>query len=120
MGQYIEEYSWEELGRIRVPGRSVPALFWALPVGEWEPAKLNEFCDYFVLDRLFEQIKAATCLLKYHRSGKHIFTISGCPGSIGVVTGISAKGFALEINNDKRNCNQSVNWVELGQTFRFC
>jgi len=52
MGQYIEEYSWEELGRIRVPGRSVPALFWALPVGEWEPAKLNEFWDYFVLDRL--------------------------------------------------------------------
>jgi hypothetical protein len=51
--------------------------------------------------------------LKYHRSGKHIFTVSGCPGSIGFVTGISAKGFALEINNDKRNCNQSVNQVEL-------
>ena len=52
MGQYIEEYSWEELGRIRIPGRSVPALFWALPVGEWEPTKLSEFWDYFVLDRL--------------------------------------------------------------------
>lgn len=36
--------------------------------------------------------------MRYHRSGKHIFTISGCPGSIGVVTGISAKGFALAIN----------------------
>jgi len=48
MGQYIEEYSWEELGR--VPGRSVPALFWALPVGKWEPTKLEKFWDYFVLD----------------------------------------------------------------------
>ena len=54
MGQYIEEYSWEELGRIRVSGRSVPALFGALPEGEWEPSKLKEYCDYFVLDRLFE------------------------------------------------------------------
>jgi hypothetical protein len=60
MGQYIEEYSWEELGRIRVSGRSVPALFWALSEGEWEPSKLKEFCDYFVLDQLFEQIKVAT------------------------------------------------------------
>ena len=45
-----------------------------------------------------EQIKAATCLLKYHRSGKHIFIISGCPGSIGVIIEISVKGFALAIN----------------------
>jgi hypothetical protein len=36
--------------------------------------------------------------LKYHRSGKHIFIISGCLGSIGVVIGISVKGFALAIN----------------------
>ena len=48
MGQYIEEYSWEELGRIRVPGRSVPSLFWVLPVWKWEPTKLEEFWDYFV------------------------------------------------------------------------
>jgi len=54
MGQYIEEYSWEELGRIRVSGRSVPALFWALPVGEWEPAKLNEFLNCFILEQSFE------------------------------------------------------------------
>ena len=54
MGRYIEEYYWEELGRIRVPGRSLPAFFWALPVGEWEPAKLNEFLNCFILEQSFE------------------------------------------------------------------
>jgi predicted choloylglycine hydrolase len=46
---------------------------------------------------LVEQSKTAPCLLKYLRSSKHVFTISECPDSIGIVKGISAKGFALAI-----------------------
>ena len=40
----------------------------------------------------------ASCLMRYQRNGKVAFTHAGWPGSLGVVTGMSANGFALVVN----------------------
>lgn len=42
MGYQVEEYSVSELSRIALPGRVIPALFWALPIGEWDPMALDK------------------------------------------------------------------------------
>lgn len=40
----------------------------------------------------------AGCVLRYTRGGRHLFTIAGWPGSVGVVTGCSATGVAIALN----------------------
>lgn len=50
---------------------------------DWEPAAVMAKASY---------------QLECHRPGKHQFTIAGWPASIGVVTGMSSRGFALALN----------------------
>jgi hypothetical protein len=40
----------------------------------------------------------ATWLLRYQREGRFAFASAGWPGAVGVVTGLSARGFALALN----------------------
>lgn len=40
----------------------------------------------------------ASCLIRYESGGKHRFTHAGWPGSVGVVTGLSGRGFAVVLN----------------------
>lgn len=44
------------------------------------------------------QLARASCLLRYMRGGQPAWWIAGWPGSIGVVSGMSARGFALALN----------------------
>ena len=43
-------------------------------------------------------LASASCLLRYSRGGRDLFAIAGWPGSVGVVTGMSARGFAVVLN----------------------
>ena len=47
MGHRIENYSLAELHRIAVPGEVAPSLFWALPVGDWQPVELDRLWQCF-------------------------------------------------------------------------
>jgi hypothetical protein len=47
MGYRIENYSLTELHKIAVPGHVAPALFWALPVGDWRPRDLDKVWRWF-------------------------------------------------------------------------
>lgn len=47
MGYRVESYSLNELHRIAVPGAVTPSLFWALPVGGWQPRELDEAWRWF-------------------------------------------------------------------------
>lgn len=47
MGYRVESYSLNELHRIAVPGAVAPSLFWALPVGDWNPGALDELWRWF-------------------------------------------------------------------------
>ncbi len=47
MGFQVENYSLNELQRIAVPGAVAPSLFWALPVGGWNPRELEEVWRWF-------------------------------------------------------------------------
>lgn len=40
----------------------------------------------------------ATCAMRYTRGGEIDFAAAGFPGAVGVVTGVSARGFALALN----------------------
>ena len=42
MGYKIEAYSLAELNRISTPGKVVPALFWVIPVGQWDSYELDK------------------------------------------------------------------------------
>ena len=44
------------------------------------------------------QFAAASCRLEYSRGGRKLFQTAGWPGSIGVVTGVSEKGFGIALN----------------------
>ncbi len=45
-----------------------------------------------------DKLAAASCITRYVRGGRLRFAIAGWPGSLGVVTGLSARGFAFVIN----------------------
>jgi hypothetical protein len=45
-----------------------------------------------------DKLAAASCITRYVRGGRLLFAIAGWPGSLGVVTGISARGFAVALN----------------------
>lgn len=45
-----------------------------------------------------EKLAAASCLLRYMRSGRVDYVIAGWPGSLGAVTGLSGRGFAIVLN----------------------
>jgi len=45
-----------------------------------------------------DKLAAASCLLRYVRGGREAFAAAGWPGSMGVVTGMSARGFAVVLN----------------------
>ena len=45
-----------------------------------------------------DQLAAASCRLEYSRGGRKLFQAAGWPGSIGAVTGVSEKGFAIALN----------------------
>lgn len=47
MGYKIETYSLAELNRISTPGKVVPALFWVIPVGQWDSYKLEKLWHHF-------------------------------------------------------------------------
>lgn len=47
MGYTIETYSLSELNRISAPNKVVPALFWLIPVGEWEANELRYLWNHF-------------------------------------------------------------------------
>lgn len=47
MGYKIEAYSLAELNRISTPGKVVPALFWVIPVGQWDSSELEELWYHF-------------------------------------------------------------------------
>ena len=47
MGYKIEAYSLAELNRISTPGKVVPALFWVIPVGQWDSSELEELWHHF-------------------------------------------------------------------------
>ncbi len=47
MGHRVEKYSLEELHQISVPGKVAPALFWAIPVGDWNPNELDKVWRWF-------------------------------------------------------------------------
>jgi hypothetical protein len=47
MGYIIETYTLSELNKISTPGRVVPALFWMIPVGEWDSNELEKLWDLF-------------------------------------------------------------------------
>lgn len=44
------------------------------------------------------EIARASCLLRFERRGEAAFWIAGWPGSIGAISGMSARGFALALN----------------------
>ena len=45
-----------------------------------------------------EKLAAASCLLRFVRGGREAFAVAGWPGSMVVVTGMSARGFAVVLN----------------------
>ena len=45
-----------------------------------------------------QKLAAASCLFRYERGGEFAFAIAGWPGSIGAVTGMSGRGFAVVLN----------------------
>ncbi|MBK8518752.1 MAG: hypothetical protein IPL55_21455 [Saprospiraceae bacterium] len=47
MGYKIETYSLAELNRISTPGKVVPALFWLIPVGQWDSYNLERLWHHF-------------------------------------------------------------------------
>ena len=47
MGLPVEHYSLHELQRIAIPGTAPPCLFWAVPVGKWRAAVLDEWWRSF-------------------------------------------------------------------------
>lgn len=47
MGYKIETYSLAELNRISTPGKVVPALFWLIPVGQWDYHELEQLWFQF-------------------------------------------------------------------------
>jgi hypothetical protein len=47
MGNKIETYSLTELNRISTPGKVVPALFWMIPIGEWDSYELEKLWNHF-------------------------------------------------------------------------
>lgn len=47
MGYKIETYSLAELNRISTPGKVVPALFWVIPVGQWDSYELEKLWHHF-------------------------------------------------------------------------
>ena len=47
MGYKIETYSLAELNRISIPGKVVPALFWVIPVGQWDYSELEKLWHHF-------------------------------------------------------------------------
>ncbi len=51
MGYRIETYSLSELSRISTPGKVVPALFWLIPVGNWEYSELERLWHHFTQRR---------------------------------------------------------------------
>ena len=44
------------------------------------------------------KLAAASCLLRFMRDGELAYAIAGWPGSVGVVTGLSGRGFAVVLN----------------------
>lgn len=51
MGYKIETYSLAELNRISIPGKVVPALFWLIPVGQWDSYELTKLWHQFTSGR---------------------------------------------------------------------
>lgn len=47
MGMTIETYAADELRRVALPGKAVPTLFWALPVGVWSTKALTALWGEF-------------------------------------------------------------------------
>jgi hypothetical protein len=45
-----------------------------------------------------DKLAAASCVLRYVRAGRAQLAIAGWPGSVGVVTGMSARGYAVVLN----------------------
>ncbi len=44
------------------------------------------------------KLAAASCTMRFVRGGRPAFTIAGWPGAMGVVTGMSSRGFAVVLN----------------------
>jgi hypothetical protein len=47
MGYKLERYSRAELNKLSSPGSVIPALFWVIPLGNWNHADLDELWYYF-------------------------------------------------------------------------
>ena len=47
MGQRIQSYSLSELKKISVRSEMPPYLFWALPIGAWNPQEIEDLWRYF-------------------------------------------------------------------------
>ena len=45
-----------------------------------------------------DKLAAASCVIRYARGGRLRWAIAGWPGSVGVVSGLSGRGFAVVIN----------------------
>lgn len=52
MGHTIETYSLSELKKISSPGKVVPSIFWAIPVGRWEYNNIERLWEFFTSDRI--------------------------------------------------------------------
>ncbi len=51
MGYKVETYSLSELNRISTPGKVVPALFWMIPIGSWDPWELHQLWSHFTSEK---------------------------------------------------------------------
>jgi hypothetical protein len=47
MGIRIKSFEPENLDNLTIPGSTVPTLFWALPVGNWDYSQLDEYWSLF-------------------------------------------------------------------------
>lgn len=51
MGYKIKTYTLTELKKIRTPGKVVPALFWLIPIGDWNGNELNNLWSHFTKNK---------------------------------------------------------------------
>ena len=49
MGHRVETYSLAELNKLNPPGSVIPALFWVIPLGNWNWVDLDDLWNLFTI-----------------------------------------------------------------------
>jgi len=87
MGHRVETYSLAELNKLNPPGSVIPALFWVIPLGNWNWFDLDDLWNLFTIpyDAKFNFCKTLGLLLvknRFHENDEINANLSGITGKL--------------------------------------